>query len=135
MKQKFSFIDLEIENNEMTMTHKLLYTKESMERAIKGMRYHGRNKTKDQRVEFGNIPSIAKTFYQTLFFFGLPSAEELIHVYFKKHMSDETEDTIQFYGNKQYFSKEGVKARIFRAYPSLLRDFHFFLSCKENKAF
>lgn len=135
MKPNARFLDFKMENNKIMLVHEQEYTRKSIEQALLQIKYNGRGRTKDSQVEYGRIPSIAKTFYQTLFHFGLPSPEQLINMYFLKHKTSETEDTIQFKGNEQFFSKEGVCGRIFRTYPSLIRDYHFYLSCQETNVF
>lgn len=121
--------------NKLMLIHEQKYTKESLEKALLNIQYKGRGRIKDPHVENGKLPSIAKTFYQTLFHFDLPTPEQLIDIYFLKHKTDETENMIQFKGNPEYFSKTGVEGRIYRTYPSLIRDYHFFLSCQETNKF
>lgn len=135
MKPNQTFLDFQMRKDKIILIHEQKYTKQSLEKALRDIKYNGRGKPKDFRVENGRIPSIAKTFYQTIFHYGLPTPEQLISMYFLKHKSDETEDTIQFKGSDQYFSKVGVEGRIYRTYPSLIRDYHFFLSCQEMNRF
>lgn len=135
MKPNQTFIDFQMSKDKIILIHEQKYTKEKLEKALLNIKYKGRGKIKDLHVENGRIPSIAKTFYLTLFHYGLPSPEQLINMYFLKHKAHETEHTIKFKGSNQYFSKTGVEGRIYRTYPSLIRDYHFFLSCKEMNEF
>lgn len=131
----FEFVDLKINKNCMVLVHKLPVTLNELERELKNIPYLGQRKIKDPFVENGKIPQINKVFYQYLFYFGLPTPEELIQAYFKKHKLHETKTHIKFKGDNRYYSKEGVVGRIYRTYPSLIRDLHFYLLCQESNRF
>jgi hypothetical protein len=76
-----------------------------------------------------NIPLFTKSFYEFIFTYNrIPSQDEL-HLYYMDNYKKILPYTVNNYSDEILF---GFKARIFRLYPSLIRDLHFYLYLKEN---
>lgn len=129
-----SLVDVRMLDGQMLAIVNNPLTSKELEKVISTIPYKGQRRQKDEAVENAKLPSIAESFYQHIFIFGIPTPEDLIDFYLKKHFSiDNSSCTLRT--TSQTFTLEGVKARIYRAYPSLIRDFHFYLLCDESKVF
>ena len=87
----------------------------------------------DYRNDFvekkNNIPLFTDSFYKFIFTYNrIPSQDEL-HLYYMENYKKILPLTVDSYSDQILF---GFKARIFRLYPSLIRDLHFYLYLKEN---
>lgn len=72
-----------------------------------------------------SIPPIAGMFYKILFYEGyIPTLDYLRQRYFLEYMQ-----------SIRQIGKKSVTARIARAYPSILRDLHFVLLCRDSGYF
>ena len=89
-------------------------------------------------VEKVKFPHINFAFYKYLFERDeVPSPEEILVLYFdlyKQHFKVIEEQDTVYYKNKKY-SLKALKARVLRTYPSLIRDFHFYLMLKKENIF
>lgn len=86
-----------------------------------------------EKVQF---PMINTVFYKYIFETDeVPSPQLLIELYFSfyKDLFVDNGDKICFDGKD--YNKESITGRILRTYPSLVRDFHFYLLLKESKLF
>ena len=91
---------------------------------------------KDTDVENTQFPAVAFVFYKFFFLSDrIPDADEIITSYFLTYSSDlqDCGDTVLFQGRK--YNKNALVGRILRTYPSLIRDFHFYLSLVEDGSF
>lgn len=76
-----------------------------------------------------NLPLFTKSFYNFIFTYNkIPSQEEL-HSYYIDNYKKNLPYVVERYTDEILY---GLKARIFRLYPSLIRDLHFYLYLKEN---
>lgn len=99
---------------------------------------------KDTILENSRIPMITQAFYEYIAYYGKPLTQEgFYRYYFKRNCKDVGGDHFIFretFGDtskvtRNKFLLVALKGRIFRAYPSLIRDFHFFLLCRNSGKF
>ena len=136
-----NIIDIKFCNDEVYELKKVALTSEDVERQIGSINYNGiyekYREVKDENgVEKENIPYLCPIFYHYIFTNNtVPSPNELIDEYFKIYDNVFTprEDTIWYRGKN--YKRIAIEARLLRTYPSLIRDFHFYLLLKEAKAF
>ena len=85
-------------------------------------------------VEKTQFPSIIYAFYSIVFnACKIPSPQELLNEYYSLNANELSisAETVLF--NNQVFKKTDLDARVLRTYPSLVRDYHFYLMLlKEN---
>lgn len=117
-------------------------TKKSIEDQIRKFPYTGQGRKKDARVEYGvRLPMYAKVFYANVFFLDrIPSPEEFMESYLSQTCFSEStvEGHVTFIderSRKYTLDKEAIIARGLRAYPSLLRDLHFYVTLVESGKF
>jgi hypothetical protein len=135
-------IDIKFMNGQVYMLKKIDWTTEKLIRQIEIMPYSGEKRIKENSVENAKLPYVVPIFYYYIFNMDrIPSEEELFNEYINIYM-DKDENGNLIVKNKlreQYckekLSFEGVKARVLRTYPSLIRDFHFYLLCCESNKF
>lgn len=107
------------------------------EEKIETIRYTPyRDALDEEGVEKTQFPPIIFPFYNTIFCKGwIPYVPTLLAAYYEMY-SDEilvNGETVTFQG--QTFRKRDVDGRILRTYPSLLRDFHFYLTLVKEDCF
>lgn len=127
-------IDIKIINNKIIKIQKVKFDIKKIEEQISKMKYGGNNLIKDVDVETARLPSIAKIFYENIFLRKIVSPEILYNKYLKEHFI-EKDNGCKLKNTNQIYKKEGIRARIYRAYPSLLREFHFYILCYNSKLF
>jgi len=128
-------IDIKIVNNKMMKVQEVEFDIKSIEKQISKMQYKGNGLIKDIKVESAKLPSIAEIFYESIFSRRIPSPEKLYNEYLNRHFIKETNDEYRLKDTNQIYKEEGIKARVYRAYPSLLRDFHFYILCYNSGLF
>lgn len=112
-----------------------------LEQTIKAFDYNKlyseyRDYKDENGVEKAQFPPINFVFYKYVFENdSIPSPQNVIDLYFELY-----EDNIKVIdGNAEMngviYNLNALKARILRTYPSLLRDFHFYLMLKECNCF
>lgn len=87
-------------------------------------------------VEKAQFPPINFVFYKLVFEHDkIPSPEKVLDLYFEMYTDKiKVVDENVVMGGTSY-NLNALKARILRTYPSLLRDFHFYLMLKECNSF
>ncbi len=133
-----SVINIEMFNNHVRQVKEFTLTCDTLEDYLRNIRYSGENRIKDEVVENLLLPPIALTFYNNFYECGIiPTETELIDEYLEqeyfKIMGDEVE--VSYDNRVVVVSKEGLIGRILRTYPSLIRDFHFYLMVYESREF
>ncbi len=109
-------------------------TSAEIEKKLEGIEYSGGHKAIDKKVENSNIPYFSIAFFYFVFQNDtIPSEEELLRTYIKINNIEENLDFLIIASKK--YSVDGVKNRMLRSYPSLIRDFHFFKLCQESRRF
>lgn len=84
------------------------------------------------------FPPFAVSFYSFVFYRErLPSPTELISAYFEDNCNifAFSDDRKSFTLQGETFSADNLSARLLRTYPSLIRDFHFFVFLTESTLF
>jgi hypothetical protein len=126
--------DIAIEGNEISVSRQLDLSVAEVEDQVAALTYGGVGLEKDLRVENAKLPPFALAFYYHLFSKrAIPTEGEFFHRYlsFSAQEVEETETVIE----GEAYSTAGLKARLLRTYPSLIRDFHFYLLLNESKKF
>ncbi|MCU0341171.1 MAG: hypothetical protein MUE30_14930 [Spirosomaceae bacterium] len=130
-------LDLTMDGDEIALTRRVQWSVADIEQQVALLPYSGENLPKDPAVEKAKLPPFALSFYKFLFFKGrLPTEIELWETYLT-HFGN-TDDGRIFPKNRSSsnaYIADHVKARLLRSYPSLIRDFHFFLLCQNSLFF
>ena len=91
---------------------------------------------KDYNVENTQFPPIIYAFYSYIFNRNkIPSPEEVINNYFELYAEQFIVESEEVKYNNKKYKKRALIARILRTYPSLIRDFHFYLLLVNEKCF
>lgn len=95
-----------------------------------------RNSRDEDGVEKTRFPSIIFAFYNIIFIQSkIPTPTEILDEYYRLNANVLTiKNGIVTYQNK-CFKKVDLDARILRTYPSLVRDYHFYLMLVEERYF
>lgn len=116
---------------------KIAITSKNCEYQISKIQYQPYQNSLDKSgVENTMFPGVIYVFYDLIFStWSIPSPEELLDAYYGQY-----NDQITVAGDKvcfqsQVFEKKDVDGRLMRTYPSLLRDFHFYLLLAESGQF
>lgn len=76
-----------------------------------------------------NIPLFTDSFYKFIFTYNKVPSQDEFHSYYMENYKKILPLTVKNYSDDIL---DGFKARIFRLYPSLMRDLHFYLYLKGN---
>ncbi|MEZ4904886.1 MAG: hypothetical protein R2822_25620 [Spirosomataceae bacterium] len=131
-------LDIRFEGDTATLIRHKHWTTVEIETQVSRFVYTGENLPKDPAVEKAKLPPFVLPFYKFIFFKGrLPDENELWTYYLSQHFKVIDTTLIQFQknGKMSILPSNAVKARLLRSYPSLIRDFHFFVLCQESKLF
>ncbi|MBW7674199.1 hypothetical protein [Chryseobacterium chendengshani] len=107
---------------------------EKIENLIKNFTYSGERRNINEIVENAKLPPAILAFYYYVFTkLTIPTEDEFLETYC-------TINQITISGNNicivdESYNYEGVKARLLRTYPSLIRDIHFYYLIKESNLF
>lgn len=138
-----SVIEIRFRNGEAYMHKHHCMTLADYENQIKNIVYQdvyeNYKKIKDETgVEAERFPHVNYVFFSEIFNNRkVPSTNDILNLYFEVYGEYfEFHDNGRYlsYKNKVYFYN-AVCARILRTYPSLIRDFHFFLMLVEDGSF
>lgn len=133
-------LNIELYNGHIRKTKDLALTVERLEETLQHYKYSGENRIKDPVVEDLALPPIASSFYNFIYETNmLPSEDDLIESYlgqsdFFSYLPGEKVE-VTYSGKSTVVSLEGLIGRILRTYPSLVRDFHFYLMAHESELF
>lgn len=135
-------IDIKFCNAEVYELKKVTITLEDVERQLRSINYDGYyaqySDIKDEQgAEKENLPYLCHIFYHYIFTNNaVPFPSELLNEYFKSYadvLVQQSNGTFTYRGKT--YKRETIEARLLRTYPSLIRDFHFYLQLKEANAF
>lgn len=137
-------VDIELANDRIRLCKKFSLTAAEAEEKIVAMSYGGNTLLRDEACEKAFLPPLITVFYNCVFLKNeLPTESELIVSYLETYFDRCSESELLL--KKNYIpvgrslplplSEAGIRARMLRAYPSLIRDFHFFLLCRESGYF
>lgn len=93
-------------------------------------------KTIDEKCETRmKLPTFIYPLYYFIFFHDrLPSPNEFINLYMTTYF-DINDGTCTLKTGKTNVHINAITSRLYRSYPSFIRDFHFYLLCKESNLF
>ncbi len=87
-------------------------------------------------VEKTQFPSIIYAFYNIIFSFNkLPTPVELLDGYYSLNSHELSLKGEQVVYKNRVFKKMDLDARVLRAYPSFIRDYHFYLMVVQENCF
>ncbi len=135
--------NFEITKGGVTLQKDLNYTVAKFREDILKLTCSGQRLAKDERAEQMLMPPLVLSFYQHLFDHGtLPADTALADNYLGHYFAEIPHTGIaclkEAYataGKTKQAAAAGVRNRLYRMYPSLLRDFYFLLLCHESRAF
>ncbi len=132
--------DVKFMNNEVFLLKNIGITLEQCLSQIKNIKYDAYYDPyrceKDDTVENTQFPPIIFAFYAFVFYKQkIPTPEELVDSYFSTNEKEIAicKDSIIFRGKE--YKKKALIGRILRTYPSLIRDFHFYLLLVRENCF
>lgn len=132
--------DVKFMNNEVFLLKNTGITLEQCLSQIKNIKYDAYYDPyrceKDDTVENTQFPPIIFAFYSFVFYKQkIPTPEELVDNYFSINEKEITicKDSIIF--REKEYKKKALIGRILRTYPSLIRDFHFYLLLVRENCF
>lgn len=133
-------LNVELYNNHIRQVKDLSLTCETLEEKLKYMKYTGEKRVVDDKVENLLLPPIALTFYSLIYDMGnVPTEDLLIEEYLNQEeyfgYLPEEKVEVNYNNTLTVVSLEGLISRILRTYPSLIRDFHFYLMVNESGLF
>ena len=135
-------IDIKFCNDEVYELKKVSFTLEDVERQIRSINYNDiydeyQNIKDEQGAEKENLPYLCHIFYHYIFANNaIPFPSELLNEYFKSYANvlvQQSDGSFTYKG--KIYARCAIEARLLRTYPSLIRDFHFYLLLREAKAF
>jgi hypothetical protein len=126
-------IDIKISDYGISITRDANITSKIIENQVKNLQYSGQGKLKDYSSENAKLPPFIQVFYY-LFFrqLSIPSEELFFNTYIE-WLGGIDNEKINY--NNQHYNPEGIMMRLKRAYPSIIRDFHFLYLLQESKRF
>lgn len=125
-----SITDIQLQGDHILVSRKMNISVEEAENQIALLDYSGVGRGKNPKVEKAKLPAFALAFYYHLFSIrSVPTEAELFDRYIS--LSGKcTGDEVMI--EAESYSTEGLRARLLRTYPSLIRDFHLYLLLKES---
>ncbi|MFN8345809.1 MAG: hypothetical protein U0X91_12430 [Spirosomataceae bacterium] len=133
-----SITDVRFEGNTAILIRHKNWSANEIEEQVRDFSYSGENLRKDPEVEKAKLPPFALAFYKFIFFKSrLPNETELWNYYLSQYFKSADDHRISYFrkGTLRTYSAEAVRARMLRSFPSLIRDFHFFVLCQESDLF
>ena len=132
-------INVEMFNSHIRETKAFTLSVRQLEERLQKIQYLGENLQKNSAVEDSKLPPFALVLYEYVFLYDdFPTPEELVERYFAQSYFEYLPDgkvQVSYSGKTIIHSIDGIIARIQRAYPSFVRDFHFYLLAKESGLF
>lgn len=126
--------DIELKGNQISVSRNLDISVIEAESQITKLNYSGVGLSKDPKVEKAKLPAFALAFYYHLFSQrSIPTEKEIFDRYISFSGVEEEEDQVII--EDEHYAKEGLRARLLRTYPSLIRDFHFYLLLQDSGHF
>ncbi|MCC9167359.1 hypothetical protein [Pontibacter harenae] len=120
------------------------YTVAQLEQELRLSPCSGQRLTSDAQVENALMPPLVISFYEFVFEHStLPTDKELVQYYIAYYYKPVSQNpslvkikpAYAACGSSRELSVVGVKNRLLRMYPSLVRDLHFMMLCHESGSF
>ncbi|MCZ4409981.1 hypothetical protein O3Q51_14260 [Cryomorphaceae bacterium 1068] len=125
--------DIELKGDQISVSRSLDISLSQAEQQIAELSYSGVGLSKDPKVEKAKLLPFALAFYYHLFSQrSIPTEKELFDRYVSFSGREEENEIII---EEERYSKTGLRARLLRTYPSLIRDFHLYLMLQESNRF
>jgi len=125
--------DIKLFGDKIAVERSLNLSISDVEGQIAQLGYSGAGLTKDFRVENAKIPPFIQVFYYLVFKnLEIPSEDLLFNTYVE--WVGGVKNDIMRIGNLE-LNLEGVRNRMLRTYPSLIRDFHFYIMLNKSQLF
>lgn len=126
--------DIYIIDGEIELKRNLKVTSFQVEKDIENYSYKGQGLEKDPEIENAELPPFISSFYfLVLSSLKIPSPETYVEKYLQLNKIELKNNYFEY--KRRGYSFSGLRARMLRAYPSLVRDFHFYLLLNENPKF
>lgn len=135
LKLHQNFDDLKIINNVAYKSTKMSFDFNEFYNFIRNMPYNGQGRIVDEHVENALLPPMIRVFYEIFFAGYFPSAKSFLRIYLENYFVPVDDEIIKLKHTGELLNKKGVIARVLRTYPSLVRDFHFYMLCLDSKKF
>jgi len=127
--------DISIKDGKWVVERSDLLNLTDIEKQISELKYSGIGLTKDELIEQTKFPPFMQVFYYLVYQLrSIPDEQRFFSEYIKWIDADiQNEEIFKFKG--QEFNLSGLKARLLRTYPSLIRDIHFYYFLLEKSNF
>lgn len=133
----------EIQKDGGTLQKNLTYTAARFREDALKLKCSGQRLAKDEQAEQMLMPPLVLSFYQHLFDHNTLPADAALADAYLNHYFWEVPHTdfaclkaaYATAGKTGQATAAGIRNRLYRMYPSLLRDFYFLLLCHESEAF
>jgi len=127
--------DIAIENGTWSIIRTDIINLNVITESIRILPYTGAGLNKDEKVENARLPYFAQVFYYLVYQLKtIPSEDAFFTRYIKWNDPENTNPKV-FRCNGQELSVEGLKSRLLRTYPSLIRDIHCYYYLLESEKF
>ena len=125
--------DIRISNNQIAVIRDAEISIEILEHQISKIEYSPAVGAKDENAERATLPPFIQAFYYLYFsYLRIPTEKEFWETYIA-WVGANPEGEIDF--NNQKYKSEGLRKRLNRTYPSLIRDLHFLYLLESSKKF
>lgn len=133
-----NIIDIKFCGKHAYVLKEITLTSIEVENQLEHIKYTGQGRKKNSITENQVFPPFALAFFKLLFKYNkIPNENELLEFYAETFFQETSGGDFSCdYQNRHFLVDiESFKGRILRSYPSLIRDYHFFLKCTESKYF
>lgn len=133
--------DIKFMNGEGYLLKDLPHSLEDCEKEMRAINYDSfydkyRTCRDEDGVERTQFPSIIYAFYNIIFSFNkIPTPTELLNGYYSLNSQELILQGAQVVYKNRSFKKMDLDARVLRTYPSLIRDYHFYLMILQEDCF
>ena len=133
-----NIVDIRFSGNQVYVLKEMDLTSADVENQLHQIKYSGQGRIKSPKTESNKFPPFALIFFKLLFRHQrIPNEEEFFQFYKECFFVENEigELFCNYEGENFKVELEAFKGRLLRTYPSLIRDYHFFLKCKESTYF
>lgn len=126
--------DIRIRNNKIAVIRDAEISVSDLEEQISKIQYSPAKGSKDDDAEKAKLPPFIQVFYYLFFsYLRIPSEKEFWDTYLEWIGGINENNEVLIEGIK--YQTEGLKNRLNRTYPSLIRDIHFIYLLEQSKKF
>lgn len=125
--------DIQISKKHISITRDATLSIEELEKQISLVSYEPAKDSKSGEIESAMLPPFIQVFYFLFFsYLKIPTLEDCWNTY-AAWLGGERNEKVEINGTK--YNIDGVRNRLNRTYPSLLRDLHFLYLIEESGKF